>query len=247
MSDMTENVWLIEEGVLPDKRTLQEIERGMVVSPYSILGKKWRVAQEVPNLAVLLQDITIWDNKKWFGEADIRLDALVVHGNVVEGEPQSFYHPRTVPFSRVADGDQLPVDEGGLLVFYGKPLYFLDIFLTVSRDRKDSDDLATLLLNRLQEEKVHGAIAVLLGLAVATPTGATVTAALGAAAVLGEVAYEVLRQATGTTVGLYRASWLQHHHDFGIGRHPPEGTHRMKDLSFWYEIAPDKPSVDPIS
>jgi hypothetical protein len=37
-------------------------------------------ARAAPNLAVRLQDVVIHDAGKWFGGAEIRLDALVVHG-----------------------------------------------------------------------------------------------------------------------------------------------------------------------
>jgi hypothetical protein len=67
-----------------------------------------------------------------------------------------------------------------------------------------------------------------------------VTAAIGAAITIGNFAYEVLRQVTGATVGLYRASWLQERDRFGLGRHPESGSYRVKDLEFWYEIVPDR-------
>lgn len=237
---MPEQLWLTDEAMPPDDRAIREMKRKL---PTDLRGVR-RGAQEVPNLAVRFQDIIIWDNKKWFGEADIRLDALVVHGNVTEGKPQSFYQPGTFSFSRVTDGDRLPTGEKGLVVFYGKPLYFLDIFLMVSRDRKDSDGLAGLLSKQLQSTEIQGAIGALLGLGVAAPQVAMVTAALGAAAVLGNFAYQVLRQTTGTTVGLYRTSWLQYRDKFGIGRHPKRGAHREKDLSFWYEIVTEEPSPE---
>jgi hypothetical protein len=32
------------------------------------------------NIAVLLKPLVVLDTKKWFGEADLRLDILVIHG-----------------------------------------------------------------------------------------------------------------------------------------------------------------------
>lgn len=125
--------------------------------------------------------------------------------------------------------------ENGLLIFYGQAVYFLDIFITVSRDRKDSDDLATILSKNLQSTEIQGAVGTVLTLA-AAPQVATVMAALSATSMLGNFAYQVLSQATGNTIGLYRTSWLQYKDGFGIGRHPKQGLHNVKDFSFWYEI-----------
>ena len=112
---------------------------------------------------------------------------------------------------------------------------------TVSRDRKDTDELSSILSSRLQGDRVKGAIGQLAGLVMA-PQVAAVTAALGAAALLGEFAYEVLRQVTRATVGLFHTSWLQHRDRFGIGRHPESGAYRVKDLSFSYQIVAEEPS-----
>ncbi len=195
--------------------------------------------EAVPNLAVRLQDMVIHDNRKLFGEAEVRLDALVVHGGGAGQSPTDFYAPQTFRFPRVADGDKLPIGESGLLVFYGRPRYFLDLFVLLSRNRKDSDDLASLLSKQLGSPQLTGAVGTLLGLAVAAPHVAVVTAAMGAAAVVGDFSYQLLSHATGSTIGLYRASWLEHRDGFGAGRHPEAGAYREKGLSFWYEVVPD--------
>lgn len=231
---MTQQLWLIDEGMPPDAVAIDQMEHELSPKKGSVLETASQ--PRALNLAVRLQDIMIWDTKKWFGEAEMRLDALVVHGYATEGEPASFYMPQTFRFPSVKNRDRLPTGENGLLLFYGEALYFLDIFITVSRDRKDSDDLATLLSQQLQSAEVQGAVGTLLGLAVAAPQVATVTAAVGAASILGNFAYQVLSKVAGDTIGLYRTSWLQHRDGFGIGRHPQEGSHHVKDLSFWYEI-----------
>jgi hypothetical protein len=233
---MIQDVWLIDDTRELDKPTLRRIERELPRDREGVL----RGAQKVPNLAVRLHDVTIYNNKKWLGEADIRLDTLLVHGNGTRDKPQDFYMPQTFRFSRVADGDRLPIDDAGLLIFYGRPLHFLDLFLTVSRDRKDSDDLAVLLTQQSQTKELREALGTLLGLVVAAPQAAAVTAAFGAAAILGNFAYLVLQKSTGSTIGLYRSSWIQYRDNFGIGRHPPNEPYRVKDLSFWYEIVEDK-------
>lgn len=231
---MTQVPWLIEDVNPLDVVATQELEHHLP----AIHRKGLVRGEKVSPIAIRLHDIIIHDNKKWFGEADIRLDALVVHGQGKKSKPESFYMPRTFCFYRVDDGDRLPIDETGLLIFYGKPLYFLDVFIMVSRDREKSSDLSTLLSEQLQSDEVQAAIGTLISLAVSMPQLAVVTAALGAASILGNFALQVLRKATGGTIGLYRASWLQHRDNFGIGRHPSSDVWRVKDLSFWYEIIP---------
>ena len=232
-----QHVWLIDEAKPLNDGALRQMERELPTDRKGTV----RGAQMAPHLAVRVQDLIIHDTKKWFGEADIRLDALVVHGHGTKGKPESFYMPQTFRFPRISDGDRLPTGETGLLIFYGQPLYFLDIFITVSRDRKDSDALATLLTQQLQTEELQGALGALLGLAVTAPQVTMVTAAIGAAAILGGFAYQILRQATGNTVGLYHNSWVQYRDRFGLGRHPEIGMYKVKDLSFWYEIVLDQP------
>ncbi|MBW4604126.1 MAG: hypothetical protein KME29_32290 [Calothrix sp. FI2-JRJ7] len=222
---MVQQEWLIDETVALEE---QPVSRGATRESASIA--------EPVNIAIRLQDIFIWDTKKWFGDAEMRLDALVVHGCATPGEQTSIYTPQTFRFPGVKNNDRLPTGENGLLIFYGQAQHFLDIFITVSRNRQDSDDLATLLKEQLQSTEFKGAAATLLGLAIAAPQVATITGALGAASVLGNVTYQALRKVTGDTVGLYRTSWLQNRDNFGIGRHPINGSHHVKDLSFWYEI-----------
>ena len=227
--------WLLDEVKAPSKAALFDLEGTLLAAPGG--NKRAALAENVPHLAVRIPEIVIHDNKKWFGgEADIRLDALVVHGSVKEGKPSGFYMPGTFRFARVADGDYLPIGKPGLLIFHGRPLYFLDIFLTVSRDVKDSEDLSTLLVQNLKSQEVQGAIGTLLGLAVAAPHVAAITAALGAAVVLGDFTCQILRKVTGQTVGLYRNAYLQFPDGFGVGRHPEVGVHKVKDLSFAHEI-----------
>ena len=232
---MTGPNWLIDEMVSISAADERQLARELSTSPETTRG-----SQQTPFLATMIQDIVIHDTKKWFGEADIRLDALVLHGGGEKDKPESFYYPQTVHFPRVADGDQLPIGEQGLLIFYGKPRHFLDITIMVSRDRKDSDDLAGLLSSQLRSAEFQTAFSTLLGLAVAAPQVTTVTAAVGAAAVIGNLAYQVMRQVTTNTIGLYRTSLLQYRDRFGIGRHPKEGSYRQKDLSFWYQIVMEK-------
>ena len=233
MSDAMMGNWLIDETVEIDASLEREIQRGLPGVEETVQ----RGAGAVPPLAVMLHDVVVHDVKKWFGEADVRLDALVVHGYGQKDEPESFYAPQTFRFSGIGDRTKLQIGESGLLLFHGRPLHFLDLFITLSRDTKDSDNLADLLKQRLGSQEIQGAIATLAALAVAAPQVAVVTAAVGAAAILGDFAYRVIREAAGKSIGLYRTSYLQYRHGFGVGRHPgDDSSYRFDDFSFWYEI-----------
>lgn len=232
---MNQQEWLIDEVITADNVSLEEIAHE--IPEQQTRGLESATQPQVMNLAVRLQDIMIWDTRKWFGDAEMRLDALVVQGYATEDEPASIYMPQTFRFPGIKSRDRLPTGENGLLIFYGKAQYFLDIFITVSRNRKDSEDLATLLSQQMQSNEVQGVLGNVLGLAsVASPQVGAVTTALSAASMFGNFAYQVLNKVTGDTIGLYRTSWLQYRDGFGIGRHPKEGSHHVKDLSFWYEI-----------
>jgi hypothetical protein len=237
MSAVTTDKWLIDERVEIDASLEREIQRGLPDVEETVK----RGVGAVPPLALMLHDVVVYDVKKWFGEADVRLDALVVHGYGQKDEPESFYAPQTFRFSGIGDRAKLQIGESGLLLFHGRPLHFLDIFITLSRDTKDSDSLADLLKKQLGSQEVGGAIGTLAGLAVAAPQVALVTAAVGAAAILGDFAYRVIREAAGKSIGLYRTSYLQYRHHFGVGRHPEGGgSYRVDDFSFWYQIHAEK-------
>ena len=233
---MTQQQWLINEAVVPDSTYLKDIEEEFIPEVSRSLRESTTTQPQAVNLAVRLQDIIIWDTKKWFGDAQMRLDALVVHGKATESDSLNFYMPQTFRFPGIKDRDRLPTGENGLLIFYGEAIHFLDIFITVSRDKKDSDDLATLLAKQLESPEIQGALGTILGFTAVAPQAATFATALGAASVLGNFAYKILGKVTGDTVGLYRTSWLQYRDKFGIGRHPQTGSHKVKDISFWYEI-----------
>ena len=199
------------------------------------------------NLAVRMNDVVIHDTRKWFGGADIRIDAIVLHGGRTadgegdgDGESNGFYHPSTFRFGGVRDGDRLPIESPGMLVFYGRPEHFLDIAILVSRDRRDSQDLSQLIRDHLASPEWQQAAGALLGLAIAAPTATAVVAGVGGAALLIDLATRALASVTGSTIGLYRTSFLQHRDRFGLGRHPRSESYRANDLSFWYEVVLDQ-------
>ncbi len=234
---MTSADWLIDETRALTPHQLDNLDRELADSGSGARGAD--AGDNEPTLALSIHDVVIHDNRKWFGEADVRLDALVVTGYGREHDPASFYEPKTATFARIMSSDTLQIGSGGLLAFHGKASHFVDLFLLVSRDRQDSADLATLLKSGLTSDEMKGAVGGLLGLAVAAPPIAAVTMGIAAAGVLGEFAYRVLRAATGSTIGLYRNSHLQHRDGFGIGSHPapPDHSYRVNDLSFRYEIS----------
>ena len=225
--------WLIDEAKPIDTATERSLSQAIAKS----VAARSRGSA---SLAVRLYDVVIYETKKWFGDASIRLDTLVVHGPNPNADRESFYVPGTHRFGRVRDGDRLPIGDSGLLIFYGQPRHFLDISITVSRDRKDTKDLATLVNDRLQSSEFSVAAGTILGLTAVAPQGAAVIAAVQAAATLGGLSAEVLQQATTNTIGLYHSSYLQYRDAFGLGRHPEQEEFRSKDFSFHYEIQVDR-------
>jgi hypothetical protein len=241
MSDVVGQSWLIDERKPIDDAVERQIERSLP----DVQETMTRGPGAVPPLALLLHNVVVHDVRRWFGKTDVRLDALIVHGYGHSEEPASFYAPQTFRFPRIGDETELQIGEGGLLLFHGKPLHFLDISVTLSRDRKDSDSLSELLRNELNSNDMQQALGVLTGLAVAAPQVAVVTAAIGAAAVIGDFAYRLVRDVAGSTIGLYRNTWLQHRDGFGVGRHPQrDGRYTIDDFSFWYEVVVEKDAAE---
>jgi hypothetical protein len=124
-------------------------------------------------------------------------------------------------------------------VFLGRPKYFLDLFVAVSRDRVESENLPTLLGRLAQSDAGVAAQGQLLAMATGVPDPQMLTAALQAALWVGDSALVSLRRATSGAIGLYRNSWLGGRDGWGVGRHPAAGLFRTKDLSFGFEIVED--------
>jgi hypothetical protein len=195
-----------------------------------------RGGTKLRNYAVRLNEVIIHNNRTWFTEGDIRLDALVVHGNASDPKAADFYHPTTFSFPRVADGEALSIGQPGLLLYYGRPRYFLDLFLLVSRDRSNSDNLANLLAQSVTAKTLDPAVKPILSLATSAVTSNAIALALEAAVAVGNVAYRAIQAVTSSTIGLYRTSFLQRADNFGAGKHPEAGHLDVKDLSFKFEI-----------
>jgi hypothetical protein len=233
----------VDTWLITDDADTRAVERSVLAEQaQSLRGDEDTDTDEAdgaPGLAVRLHDLVVHNNRKWFdflGGADARVDVVVVQGNVLDGQATAAYVPATFRFQGVGDGTRLPTDDQGLLAYYGWPKHFLDISVIVSRDRGHSDDLANLLTAQAEDPKVQAALTALAGLAVTNPPAAAVAAALGGAAALGNLAYQVIRQVSDKTIGLYRGNRLAYPDQFGLGRNPTDGSYRERDLSFWYEV-----------
>ena len=224
--------WLINESKLINDQDIEEMERELADAVPNT-----RSGQLSHNIAVSLHDIVIFDNKKWFGEADIRIDTLIITGCGVSNEPSSFYMPKTARFSGIKDGSQLPIGDGGLLIYYGKALHFIDICIMISRDRKDTDNLISIFTQGLQSKEGKNAFESLVGLS-NSYQAPEIMAAISSVTLLGNLAYKMLRNISGNTIGLYRNTHLQYRDRYGIGLHPgsPKNFYLVNDLSFRYEI-----------
>jgi hypothetical protein len=189
-------------------------------------------------IAIRLHDLVVHNNKKWidlFGGADIRVDVLAVQGNVLEDDPSSFYTPTTYRFGGVRDNQTLTLDKEGLLAFYGWPKHFIDLSVMVSRDTQRADDLAVLLQKETSSSEFSGALDAILQLA-ASGAALAIKNALSVAALMGGLAWKVLRAATSNTVGAYRGNRLEFPHQFGLGRNPEQGSYLRQNLSMWFEV-----------
>ncbi|HEY4303083.1 MAG TPA: hypothetical protein VGM82_01345 [Gemmatimonadaceae bacterium] len=222
--------WLAEEGEFDTELAMvgevRTRERGVRGSARTGVSDK--------NIAVFLNPLIVRDTRKWFGGAELRLDAVVMHGGA---DKDSLFHPKTLRFPRVNDGDNLASGDNGLLIYYGRPAHFLAITVTLSRDRKDSDDLSALIAKESKSDEVSSLFTQLA--ASASPHVAAVQVGMQAAINLGEVAYQLIRQVSPNSLGLYRANWLANTHNFGIGRHPAEGAAPAKDFELAYDIIAD--------
>ena len=223
--------WLAEEGafdpelaMVGEARTLQ---RGV--------GASAKAGKAQQNLAVFLKPLIVRKTHKWFGSAELRLDAFVTHGGA---EADGLFHPKTMRFPRVVDGEDLATGDTGLLIYYGKPSHFLALTVTLSRDTKDSDDLAALLTKQAKSDEVSSLFTQVA--AAASPHVAAVQVAMQAALTLGEVAYKLIRNVSPNCLGLYRANWLANTHKFGVGRHPEAGARIIKDFELACDIVPDR-------
>lgn len=183
------------------------------------------------NLAVRLSDLIVHHNRA-LRSADIRLDTIVLTGlKGPDGRP--VFHAQTERFHNIHDGQPLPLDR--LLVYHGPVVDYLDIAVWVTRDSRDSLELSDLLRERLTSAEMQGALAQLGGMLVTTPQAAMAVAAVGASAVVINIAYRLLQRVVGDSIGLYRTTLLAHER-FGTDRNADQNLVRAQDFSFTYTV-----------
>jgi hypothetical protein len=108
----------------------------------------------------------------------------------------------------------------------------------VSRDRRDSDALDALITGAAKSGAVAQAAQAIGAFALSAGAAGLVVPALAAAGVIADVAYQLLKDVCGDSLGLYHGSWLQVRDGFGVGSHPDNRpTFDIKDIAFRYEIA----------
>lgn len=217
--------WIDESTVLSEAEALQATQRSYGFDR----------ANEPP-LNVAIHDVMIANTHRWFGGADIRLDVLVVTPTPAEDQ---LFRASTFAFTEVKDGQRLPIDPAaGLGAYTGWPQYFIDLAVVVSRGGQGQQTLAALLAE--SADQLGGLLGNVAALTAAAPYAAAITGAAAAAAKLSSSILRMLDAATGKSIGLYRATWYERRHRFGIGVHPDNGGHfRQQDFEFRYEIFQD--------
>ncbi|RZT17503.1 caspase domain-containing protein [Kribbella sp. VKM Ac-2569] len=176
-------------------------------------------------VAVRIAELIVHRNRALLS-ADVRVDAVVLTGGAGD---QPVYRAATTRFSNIRDGERLPLDN--LLIYHGPAVEFLDIAVWVSRDATGSLALSDLLAEKLSSPALQAAGTQLAGLALVAPQAAVAVAAVSAGAVLVNTAYELLSDAVGQSIGLYRTSLLAQE-QFGIGRH----VRHPQDFSFTFSV-----------
>jgi hypothetical protein len=210
--------FVIDRSVDPNDlvRTTTAVARGLqpLASPRSV--------------ALRIREIALHRNGALWGSAKVRIDTLALTGAASEHA----YHAKTEVF-RAEKNQILPLTD--LLVFEGPVERFLDFGIWVGRDEDEIAMLQSLLDDAAQKGDLKSAVATLSGLAVAAPHAAALAAAGIAVGRIVSFASKLLIATVGTSIGLYRQSFLPHE-QFGTGRHPREGVIRANDFSFAFEV-----------
>jgi hypothetical protein len=219
--------WLVDETrILTNEEALEATRRDLRFD-----------RKTEPAISIALYDVTIYNTKKWFGAAEVRIDALVVTPAPAEDQ---LYQANTFTFPGIRDGQALPIDRDAGLGFYtGWPQYLLDIALIASRGGADQKTLGELLAEGA--DQLGSLLGDVAKLTIAAPHAAAITGAAAAAAKLSGTVLRLLAQETGKSIGLYRATWYEQRKRFGLGSHPPDGgLFREQDFAFRYEIFQDR-------
>jgi len=223
--------WLFEDGLLEPAEFRPVRYRGALEPPDSA----------APHLAIFIKSLVVLNTHKWFGAADLRLDAVVIHGGADDGS--DVYHPQTFRFPRVADGHDLAAMDNGLMIYLGRPAYFIAFSLILARDTADSDALAALIAKGSSYAELERPLQALGRALPHSAELAAVQAGMSAALKLGDLAYQLVRAVSPRCLGLYRANWLGQRHGFGMGRHPRSGVTSVSDFQLAYQIVNDAPDT----
>lgn len=226
------STWLIDETT-----PLAAIDAEQEAQP-DALGFDER-GRAVP-VAVQITDLTVNDVRRWFGAAKVRLDTLIQTVPRRRDRPSELFTASTVRFPNVHDGDRIDI-ESGIGVYLGHPRYLLDVRIQLSRDETDTPDLVELLA--ASSDDLSHVTSPLLELAGVLPNGALVAAGATAVGAAANLAFKLLANSTGKTIGLYANTWYAKRHDFGVGRHPQQGRHIRDDMELAYEIFRDEAGV----
>lgn len=179
-------------------------------------------------VAIQLVELVVANNRALFA-ADIRVDALISTRSA-GGETFATW---TDTWRGVRDGQRLTQDRS--LIYRGPVEDFLDIRLWVSRDVEGSEALGALLAKHGKSPQLAAAAGTLATAAGVAVAAAPWIAAAGGVMVMSSIAGELVRGVAGTSIGLYRTSFLAEDR-FGIGRLPADGLLRAQHFAFALEI-----------
>jgi hypothetical protein len=183
------------------------------------------------HLTVRIADFVVSQLPPEFGTR-IRLDALICTRSIEVG---GSYRTQTARFPSVKSGERLPLDR--LLSFEALVRDFIDVSLFVSRDAEGSHPLALLLASRRGSPEFDEALRLLF---YPNDVAGSPMPRSGPKISLNRLARQLLRDATGHSIGLFSGFFLSRDR-FGIGRHPVEGLYRTPSFSFALVLDPGEP------
>lgn len=167
--------------------------------------------------------------------SDLRLDVMINHGN--KDENANFFKAETIKYNDVNDGDELIKEFENKLLFSGNTQYFLNFQMMLSRDKPDSKPLDDILTSDTIKTTLPDSFNTIMTLIETTnPTAAVVGAAINGAITIGRFAWNLLDNYTDKTIFSYDNVWFQNRNNFGIGRHPDNGTMTIDDAKLFFSI-----------
>jgi hypothetical protein len=183
-------------------------------------GGASRAARSKKTYSILLRDVTVLDNRRLFGAADIIVYSVVVDGypDMKSGQP---FWTKQLTFANVKDGATLSsIDPDlGVLIYRGRARDFVNLYLLVVRDTQSSRDLAKLL----QENFIAQGIGTVAGAAVSIfanlPPQITAPMARELTTTAVDTTLDYFTGQKNLVIGTYYASLLKAQ-AYGLGLHP---------------------------